>query len=101
MKKLFALIVVLLLLAAVGQVFADPPTPLEGPDNSPNGGHERSWDPPTDQCNAAHGAFQWFSDPSYHFGPGQPPYFGDSELGSARGGATGENNSSYSQSCNQ
>lgn len=62
------------------------------------------WDPPTqalDSCNYAHGAFQYFSDPSVHFesGNGQPPYFGDDELGSARGGATGENNSNYSEYC--
>ncbi|MBI2420880.1 MAG: hypothetical protein HYV38_02240 [Candidatus Levybacteria bacterium] len=50
-------------------------------------------------CNAGHGAFAAFSDPSLHGTPGQPPYFGDNELGSARGGATGENNSNYSESC--
>ncbi|MBI2591976.1 hypothetical protein HYW36_00660 [Candidatus Saccharibacteria bacterium] len=52
-----------------------------------------------DACNAGHGAFAAFSDPSQHWTPGQPPYFGDGELGSARGGATGANNSSYSQYC--
>lgn len=53
----------------------------------------------SDVCNAGHGAFAAFSDPSLHWTLGQPPYFGDSELGSARGGVTGENNSNYSQIC--
>ena len=60
------------------------------------------WDPPTqalESCNYAHGVFQYFSDPSVHGTPGQPPYFGDDLLGSARGGLTGENNSSYSEYC--
>jgi len=54
-----------------------------------------------DVCNAGHGAFAAFSDPSLHFVPsnGQPPYFGDDVLGSARGGLTGENNSNYSEYC--
>ena len=53
----------------------------------------------SDVCNAGHGAFAAFSDPSLHWTPYQPPYFGDDELGSARGGLTGENNSNYSQYC--
>lgn len=62
------------------------------------------WNPPAqalDSCNYAHGVFEYFSDPSVHFEPsnGQPPYFGDDVLGSAPGGLTGENNSSYSQYC--
>lgn len=52
-----------------------------------------------DVCNANHGAFAAFSDPSLHGTPGQPPYFGDDELGSARGGLTGENNSNWSEYC--
>jgi len=50
---------------------------------------------------AAHGAFGAFSDPSQHGQPssGQPPYFGDDQLGSARGGATGDVNSGFSQTC--
>ncbi len=53
-------------------------------------------------CDSGHGAFTAFSDPSLHFipGNGQPPYFGDDVLGSARGGLTGEVNSSYSAYCN-
>ena len=52
-------------------------------------------------CDAGHGAFGAFSDPSLHFVPGngQPPYFGDDVLGSARGGVTGEVNSDYSAFC--
>jgi len=42
---------------------------------------------------AGHGAFGAFSDPNRHGTPYQPPYFGDDELGSARRGATGDNNS--------
>ena len=61
----------------------------------------------SDVCNAGHGAFAAFSDPSLHGSPGdetsfgnhQPPYFGDDELGSARGGTTGENNSNASAAC--
>lgn len=55
----------------------------------------------SDVCNAGHGAFGAFSDPSLHGVPsnGQPPYFGDDVLGSARGGLTGENNSGYSEYC--
>ena len=53
----------------------------------------------SDVCNAGHGAFAAFSDPSLHGTPGQPPYFGDDELGSARGGLTGENNSNWSEYC--
>ncbi len=52
-----------------------------------------------DVCNAGHGAFGAFSDPSFHGEYGQPPYFGDGVLGSARGGLTGENNSNYSAYC--
>src|SRR3989338_6945167 len=60
-----------------------------------------------DVCNAGHGAFAAFSDPSLHGSPGdpssfgnhQPPYFGDDELGSARRGVTGENNSNASEAC--
>ena len=44
------------------------------------------------ECSG-HGAFGAFSEPDQHGTPGQPPYFGDGELGSARGGATGANNS--------
>ncbi len=51
-------------------------------------------------CDAGHGAFTAFSDPSLHFTVGQPPYFGDTVLGSARGGATGDVNADYSASCN-
>ncbi len=53
-------------------------------------------------CDSGHGVFTAFADPSLHFVPssGQPPYFVDNVLGSARGGATGENNSSYSAYCN-
>lgn len=51
-------------------------------------------------CDAGHGAFTYFADPSLHFTSGQPPYFGDNVLGSARGGATGAVNSDYSASCN-
>lgn len=62
------------------------------------------YNPPTavsDVCNAGHGAFAAFSDPALHGDPssGQPPYFGDDVLGSARGGVTGANNSNYSQFC--
>ena len=62
------------------------------------------WNPPTQalgSCNYAHGVFEYFSDPSAHHTPsnGQPPYFGDEVLGSAPGGVTGENNSSYSLYC--
>ncbi len=53
-----------------------------------------------DVCNAGHGAFAAFSDPDSHWTPGQPPYFGDNELGSARAGVTGVNNSGFSASCN-
>lgn len=53
----------------------------------------------SDVCNSGHGAFAAFSDPALHWTTGQPPYFGDSELGSARGGVTGENNSNYSDYC--
>lgn len=58
--------------------------------------------PPAAQsvCDAGHGAFGAFSDPSLHFTTGQPPYFGDSVLGSARAGATGEVNSDASVACN-
>lgn len=52
-----------------------------------------------DVCNSGHGAFAAFSDPALHWTPGQPPYFGDDELGSARRGVTGENNSGYSEYC--
>jgi hypothetical protein len=41
---------------------------------------------------SGHGAFGAFSEPDNHWTLGQPPYFGDNELGSARGGATGANN---------
>lgn len=100
MRKLAVLVIVVLLLAIfVLPALADPGTPLEGP-NPPTDGGGQSWEPPTDQCNAGHGAFQWFADPSKHFTRGQPPYFGDNELGSARGGATGANNSGYSAYCN-
>ena len=53
-------------------------------------------------CDAMHGAFGAFSDPSLHFIPsnGQPPYFGDNVRGSARGGATGDVNADASASCN-
>lgn len=53
-------------------------------------------------CDAGHGAFGAFNDPALHFipGNGQPPYFGDSTLGSARGGVTGEVNSDFSAFCN-
>jgi hypothetical protein len=53
-------------------------------------------------CDAGHGAFGAFSDPSLHFipGNGQPPYFGDNVLGSAPGGVTGDVNADYSASCN-
>lgn len=51
-------------------------------------------------CDAGHGAFGAFSDPSLHFSEGQPPYFGDDVLGSARDGLTGLTNSSYSATCN-
>ena len=53
-------------------------------------------------CDAGHGAFGAFSIPSLHFVPssGQPPFFGDDVLGSARAGVTGEVNSSFSASCN-
>ena len=54
----------------------------------------------TNVCDAGHGAFGAFSDPSVHFTAGQPPFFGDDVLGSARGGLTGLNNSSYSATCN-
>ena len=60
------------------------------------------YNPPSavdDVCNAGHGAFAAFSDPDQHWTSGQPPYFGDSELGSARGGLTGENNSNASEAC--
>lgn len=68
------------------------PAFAEGPGYSP---------PPavSNICNAGHGAFAAFSDPALHWTPGQPPYFGDDVLGSARGGVTGENNSSYSEYC--
>ncbi|HEY3194645.1 MAG TPA: hypothetical protein VGK42_05370 [Candidatus Dormibacteraeota bacterium] len=62
--------------------------------------------PPAAQtvCDAGHGAFGAFSPyaggtPSNPV-PGQPPYFGDNVLGSARNGVTGEVNSDYSASCN-
>jgi hypothetical protein len=51
-------------------------------------------------CDAGHGAFGAFSDPSLHFTLGQPPYFGDDVLGSARAGVTGQVNSDYSAFCN-
>lgn len=53
-------------------------------------------------CDAGHGAFGAFSDPSLHFVPGngQPPYFGDDVLGSARAGLTGQVNSDASAACN-
>ena len=51
-------------------------------------------------CDAGHGAFGAFSDPSLHFTTGQPPYFGDDVLGSARAGLTGEVNSDASAACN-
>ncbi|HEY8635506.1 MAG TPA: hypothetical protein VIO34_11165 [Candidatus Dormibacteraeota bacterium] len=55
----------------------------------------------TNVCDAGHGAFGAFSDPSLHFNTeGQPPYFGDNVLGSAPDGLTGLNNSSYSATCN-
>lgn len=92
MKKFLLVAVVILAIAVLAlPAFADPSTPLDGP-NPPTDGGGRSWDPPTDQPNAGHGAFQWFADPSLHFTYGQPPYFGDAELGSARYGATGEAN---------
>lgn len=86
MRKLF----VGMVMAAVATIgfgavaFADVPTP-----NIPN-------------CQAGHGAFTYFSDPSLHGipGNGQPPYFGDSVLGSAPGGVTGDNNADYSAYCN-
>ena len=46
----------------------------------------------TTECSG-HGAFGAFSEPDDHWTTGQPPYFGDGELGSARGGVTGANNS--------
>jgi len=55
-------------------------------------------------CDAGHGAFGAFSP--YAGGTpsnpvtGQPPYFGDSVLGSARNGVTGAVNSNYSAFCN-
>jgi hypothetical protein len=57
-------------------------------------------------CDASHGAFAAFSNPSLHGSPGnyvqyQPPYFGDPVLGSARAGVTGVTNSGASQTCNQ
>jgi hypothetical protein len=57
-----------------------------------------------DVCDAGHGAFGAFSP--YAGGTpsnpvfGQPPYFGDTVLGSARGGATGQVNSDFSAFCN-
>lgn len=56
---------------------------------------------PPAECNAGHGAYTAFSNPLLHFvtGIGQPPYFGDDVLGSARKGLTGENNANYSEFC--
>ena len=87
--------VVIAAIASVGMVAGMAvPALAAGPGYSP---------PPAvaDVCNAGHGAFAAFSDPSQHGEPssGQPPYFGDDVLGSARGGATGANNSGYSLFC--
>ena len=55
---------------------------------------------------AGHGAFGAFSDPSAHGSPGtgqsngQPPYFGDDQLGSARAGETGAIQKAASEACN-
>jgi hypothetical protein len=67
--------------------------------------------PPTaaSVCDAGHGAFAAFSNPSLHGHPGdtnsefngQPPYFGDDQLGSARAGVTGAVQKAASEYCNQ
>jgi len=49
---------------------------------------------------AGHGAFGAFSDPSLHGTSGQPPYFGDNQLGSARAGETGAIQKAASEACN-
>lgn len=58
--------------------------------------------PSPPNCQASHGTFTYFSDPSLHGipGNGQPPYFGDRVLGSAPGGVTGDNNADTSAYCN-
>lgn len=90
MRKLFAILGIFGMLAAIGTISAsaayNPPPAVQN------------------VCDAGHGAFGAFSPyaggTAFNDVYGQPPYFGDSTLGSATGGATGAVNSGYSASCN-